>query len=318
MFQFTQSMEIDTKNEEMWIIDRGSPIACPPKLIIISMTTGEILHSHDFPSTVLNQAANFVNDIVIDPDRQFAYMSDVGVGPLPTLHEGGIIVFDRANDVSHRLEHDSMKSEPDGANVTINGEHYDYSGSPTDGIALSPDKSQLYWCPLGGVHLWQMPSADARSPDGVNLDEVIRDLGPKVSLTDGMIMGHKGIYFGAMGFNAVYMWDYKSDMDSQGATLENVKMDTQTRLVQDNVRMIWPDTFAMDGKGWVWSTPNQLPMAFAGQLDFTGNDINFRLSKTYVDDVSYLDDVEDPSNNSNQSCFNLLLLLFASVFSNLM
>ena len=47
-----------------------------------------------FPENVLGYETNFLNDIVVDPvDGMWAYMSDVGIGPV-TGKEGGIIVFD--------------------------------------------------------------------------------------------------------------------------------------------------------------------------------------------------------------------------------
>ena len=47
------------------------------------------MHVHEFPENVLTRDGNCVNDIVIDPDGGYAYMSDVGTGP--ELHPGGII-----------------------------------------------------------------------------------------------------------------------------------------------------------------------------------------------------------------------------------
>ena len=44
---------------------------------------------HEFPDDVLTRDGNFVNDIVIDPDGGYAYMSDVGTGP--DLRPGGIV-----------------------------------------------------------------------------------------------------------------------------------------------------------------------------------------------------------------------------------
>ena len=49
------------------------------------------MHTYQFPDDVLTREGNFVNDIVIDPDGSFAYMSDVGTGPAPDLHHGGIV-----------------------------------------------------------------------------------------------------------------------------------------------------------------------------------------------------------------------------------
>ena len=49
----------------------------------------QILHVREFPDDVLTRDGNFVNDIVIDPDGGYAYMSDVGTGP--DLRPGGIV-----------------------------------------------------------------------------------------------------------------------------------------------------------------------------------------------------------------------------------
>ena len=100
--QFVQSMEIDPKSGWMWVIDAGrknvfspSPMNdCPPKLVIIDLASQTIMRRHIFPNDVLGYETNFVNDIVIDPiNGDWAYMSDVGTGPL-TGNPGGIIVYD--------------------------------------------------------------------------------------------------------------------------------------------------------------------------------------------------------------------------------
>ena len=317
-------MEIDPEANEMWIIDVGrrniwnateATANCPPKLVILDLDNGDIIKAYNFSDNVLSHNKNFVNDIVIDPDSGYAYMTDVGEGPGSPGHRGGIVVYNRRTGEAHRHEHDSMQSEEDGKNITINGEVY-VNDVPSDGIALSADRTQLYYCALGGYHLWQMPASSARD-SSANLDNVVRDLGRKASQTDGMLMGHKHLYFGALSMNAVYQWEHSKDMEYQNTTLASVNMTTQTQLVQNNVSMIWADTFSLDVDGWLWMTVNQLPLFRAGKLDFTGTQPNFAISKIQVDDMSYLEPesrpTTDPSNSATSKvhswCLGLMTLL---------
>jgi len=71
----------------MWIIDTGrrntfsaAPTAnCPPKLVVWDVRKGVLVRSHIFDNNVLAWQGNYVNDIAVDPDGLWAYMSDTGV-----------------------------------------------------------------------------------------------------------------------------------------------------------------------------------------------------------------------------------------------
>jgi hypothetical protein len=96
-------MELDPKTGWMWVIDTGrvnifteDPVNhCPPKLVILdTRNAGAVICQHTFPKAVLSYESNFVNDIVVDPiNGIWAYMSDVGIGPI-TGNQGGIVVYD--------------------------------------------------------------------------------------------------------------------------------------------------------------------------------------------------------------------------------
>ena len=65
------------------------------------------------------------------------------------------------NDDAWRLEHGSMTQEPGGSLLLINGEEFIFD-TPVDGIALTPDGSYLFYCPLSGFLLHKLPTAKAR------------------------------------------------------------------------------------------------------------------------------------------------------------
>lgn len=324
--QFTQSMEIDPEAEEMWIIDAGrrnfwnasdEVNNCPPKLVIIDLNTNMTVHSYTFNSDVFNHTGNHVNDIVIDPDLGYAYMTDTGNGP--TGHKGGIVVYNRNTRRAHRMEHWSMLTEPENMNVTIDGNIFPMD-VPSDGIALSRDKSQLYYCALGAVSLWTMTTRDAQNPPN-DLNDTVRYLGDKPSQSDGLLMGHKNLYYGSLSMDAVHMWEHGVDSESQNATLENVNMTTTTLLNQDSSRMVWADTFSLDAEGWLWVTANRLPLFKERMLSYTGSQPNFYVGKIYVDDLSYLatevGPTTDPSGATNivQNSVLILVLVMSALLN---
>ena len=166
--QYVQSMEI--VGDEMWVLDVGrinifaddpSLISnkCPPKLVILSLRTTKgsgnpaaALLTYNFPDSVASHTASFLNDLVVDPARGIAYISDSGTG--------AIIAFSR-DDLSSRRFADSTTLRNPAYEMVINGITYGTNKitTPVDGIALLPDGSRVVYCVVQGVQLW---SVDAR------------------------------------------------------------------------------------------------------------------------------------------------------------
>ena len=133
----------------------------------------------------------------------------------------------------------------EGANeMEIGGEMYSFN-FPVNGIAHSPDKSQLHYSAIGrslsfsysftsvllfhisdvtfqihfsyyfdsgGYDLYQLPTEIAQQPDVVNISSFVRRVGDKISQGDGMVMGVNSLYYGALAgvfdSSAVY-WPYQ-------------------------------------------------------------------------------------------------------------
>lgn len=151
--QYLQSMEIDKKGI-MWALDVGRvnifgppelvDNRCPPKLITIDVATGKFVdEAYIFPDEVASHTTSFLNDLVVDNDRQIAYISD-------TSGEGGIVVYDRLNRRSRRFTAPEMKPDMSGdidwkiGNVFYPNGSQAFQATPQDGIALSPDGETLY------------------------------------------------------------------------------------------------------------------------------------------------------------------------------
>jgi hypothetical protein len=77
-----------------------------------------------------------LNDIVVDTDRQVAYISDAGTAAL--------VVYDLAAERSRRYADRTTQNDPS-VDVTIKGRERGNSSitTPVDGIALTPDGSRV-------------------------------------------------------------------------------------------------------------------------------------------------------------------------------
>ena len=138
-----------------------------------------------------------------------------------------------------------MLPEEGADEMEIGGEMYEFN-FPVNGIALSPDKTQLHYSAIGrsliipcsfksvllfhifdvtflnicfqfffdlaGYDLYQLPTEIAQQPDVVNISSFVRRVGDKISQGDGMVMGVNNLYYGALAgvfdSSAVY-WPYQ-------------------------------------------------------------------------------------------------------------
>ncbi|XP_011302658.1 protein yellow [Fopius arisanus] len=281
-FQFVQSMEIDPKGR-MWVLDTGrtetmttEPKArCNPRLVILDLeNNGAVLRSIPFPESVTPHNESYLNDIVLDStDGGFAYISDTND------RDPGIIVFSLEKNRSWKVRHDSMKKQKEAEDFFI-GEQRVIKGIPIDGIALSQldaNERFLYYCPLSSYHLYSVSTAGLKDEDISNIDPYIRDVGRKSSQTDGMIMSANGtLYFGLLADDAVALWDSQRDLSFTTG---------QRIIARDHVRMQWPDSFAIDDKGYLWCTTNALHNFMHNKID--PRQVNYRIVRAYIENLSY-------------------------------
>lgn len=273
--QYVQSMEID-RTGTMWIIDVGSINIfdstrvnhCPPKIVLLNVGSGEqVDEPYIFSNSVASHTTNFLNDIVIDNDRQMAYISD-------TSNNGGIIVYDRNKRRAQRFDH-AKSMGPDltaDINWTIAGIHYPqgsagFQGTPEDAIAITPDGTRIYYGALAGLHLY---SLDALILSSFENDEenaswskrvaaTILDHGLKNGPSDGITFTcDNELVFGGLTTASVYSWDaLPSSKNTQSPVV-----DTSQLVANDEINMNWVDTFAWDDNGELWYTANHLNIAF--------------------------------------------------------
>lgn len=242
-FVCVQAMHVDGAGR-LWVLDSGSPgfegpVAGGAKLIHFDTEQNRLESSFVFDPEAA-PAGSYLNDVRIDAERGFAYLSDSGLG--------AIVALDLTTGVAERfLEgHASTKAEP--VRLVIGGEPWvdDTGLSPavhSDGIALSPDGEHIYFQALTGRTLYRVPTAPMREvlrpnrgPEATlagttvyDVDETVENLG-RTFATDAMIMDANGVlYFTAL------------ERDAITARLPSGEL----TVVTSDERLVWPDSFCI-------------------------------------------------------------------------
>jgi hypothetical protein len=261
--QYVQSMEIDLDGV-MWVVDVGRrnfvgftpDNMCPPKMVLIDVASGQVVETFIFPDAAASYTASFLNDIVIDTRTQRAFISDAGTG--------AVVVYDRLGRNAWRFADATTQYDPSYA-FTIEGVAYGNSTfvTPTDGIALTPDRSRVVYCALQGVLLWSVSAAVLGDPTNtlaqVQATQLL--LGAKPSPSDGIVFDCAAtLWFGGLTTSALYAWPF-----SLAGGVSNAEV-----VQADAATLHWVDTFAFDGAGGLYITSNKLDLFLAFTMDFSG------------------------------------------------
>ena len=138
--------EID-RNDVMWILDQGHIAGAPSgpgdeKLVLWDLKANKEIQRYEFTDADSDKKCSFLNDLVVDNDTGFAYITDSGIFCNP-LH-GGLIIYDSKANKARRILDQSLftNNEPHFVfnidNRTVLAKTPMLTGA--DGIALSGDK----------------------------------------------------------------------------------------------------------------------------------------------------------------------------------
>lgn len=251
-----QSVVIDPQ-DRLWILDTGSIKFGPtsyggPKLIGVDLRQNRIFKKILFPQNVA-LPTTYLNDIRFDLRRGRAGMAFItdssDKGP------NGIIVVDLDSGRSWRRlnDHPSTKAEPNFLPI-VEGQpimNRPPNQPPTplklgaDGIAISADGKQLFYCPLASRRLYSV-SVDALANEQLSDAQVaatVVDHGDKGGGADGLESDSQ---------NRVYLTNYEHN-----AILRRQANGMYETLVHDP-RVLWPDTLSVARNGYLYFTANQL------------------------------------------------------------
>ncbi len=250
-----QSVVVDPRNR-LWILDTGRIRFSPavkggPKLVGVDLKTDTVFQTITIPHDVA-LPTTYLNDVRFDLRRGeggMAYITDSS-GENP-----GIIVVDLATGESWRrlTSHESTKPDTN-FRPLVEGRAFlvqPRGGPPSpirvgaDGIAISNDGKELYYCALSSWYLFSVSTdalADGTLSDG-EVAATVKDLGPKMVASDGLESDAE---------NNIYLTAY-----DQNSILRRSPDGTFETLVFDP-RVIWPDTLSLATDGYLYFTANQL------------------------------------------------------------
>lgn len=239
-FICVQSVVVDD-SDTLWVLDpaklRGQPVASSgAKLFRIDLTKNAITKSYVFPSEVA-RPQSYLNDVRIDTNRQFAYVTDSGLG--------GIIVLDLRTGASWRALTDIQEVK-----ANLNAIYFKSTGrmdhiSQSDGIELSQDGKTLYFASLGGNRLYSIPTVVLRNPSisVVQRQSRIELLTDHAVPTDGMVLYHGYLYMANLPEEGI--WEY------------NIATRTGRTLPLSNA-LRWADSFARAADSSIYFTTSQI------------------------------------------------------------
>ena len=200
-----------------------------------------MVQSISFPESVAARKS-YLNDVRIDTERNFAYITESGIGAL--------VVVDLKSGKARKVleKHPSMLADTT-LNIKADGhELVDPSGNKArfnaDGIALSQDLQYLYWKPLTSYKLYRIKTDALRNQALTNaqLSQQIEDLG-KVPACDGMEIDAK---------NNLYLTAFENH------SIVRRTPAGQIELVAQDLRLEWPDSFAFTADNLLYVTTSAI------------------------------------------------------------
>ncbi|XP_045463141.1 protein yellow-like [Harmonia axyridis] len=280
--QSVQSMEIDRQGY-MWVIDGvriNEETQCPAKLLILDLKNhGRMVHRHIFPNEIALAKGGFLNDLVLDDvGGGYAYITD------NSAIDPGLIVYSLKKDRSWKLRDPRMFAEPQAADFIVNGIPTT-NLSPIDGIALSPSRhnkeKELFFCALTGLNLYSIDTSVLRNESMSRSDQWrkrINLIGQKESQSDGLIIDSSGnLYYTLLPLNGIGRWNIKTPIATSEIIFKNDKT------------MIWPDTFAMDEKGYLYVISNNINQFINPNFKVVITDeVKFRIFRYFTGTKSYM------------------------------
>lgn len=254
-FVCVQSVYVD-KEDYLWILDpasiNGSVIANGAKLLKIDIQADSIIQIIYF-NTSIAPSQSYLNDVRVDTEENVAYITDSGIGAL--------IVVDLSTDQSRRLLQNNYSFKAENIQLIINGQTVNFVVH-SDGIALSNDRSYLYYKALTGYNLYRIKTEKLTDTTLTNTElekevEFVIEAFP----CDAMEFdADSNLYFTAIQDNSIYY----------------LTPELEFELAVTDDRLKWPDSFSITKDNEIYVTSSRI-------LFPTGSHGLFKITKTTSD-----------------------------------
>lgn len=246
---FTCVQSVVAHGDNLYVLDPSSPmmegVVGKATLYEFDLATNSLKRSWAFDHKVAPKKS-YLNDLRVDDSHKKIYITDSGLG--------GIVVLDLETGKSRRVLDNHASTKAENVTLLINGKAFIMKGKApkihSDGIALSPDDSRLYYHSLTGYQLYSVPTdfLSDENLSGTKLAEQVESRGVTPA-PDGMIFDSNG---------NLYMADLERNAVAYRTPAGEMKI-----LVQDS-KILWPDTFTIDRDQNLIFTDSLLSRAPAG------------------------------------------------------
>jgi sugar lactone lactonase YvrE len=280
--QAVLGFEID-RNDVMWILDQGHIAGKPSqpgaeKLVLWDIKGNREIQRYEFSDKDSDKNCSFLNDVVVDNDTGFAYITDSGIFCDP-LH-GGLIVYDSKNNRARRVLDRTVFTNDEAGFVFRIDNRPVLEKTPmrtgADGIALTGDKKTLYWTNLTGHALYALDTALLRdfNTTEAELRSAVKRVTTLSSNTDGMTCDRQNnLFMTALELNGVMLRDAKTG---------------EVSTYVSHPEMSWPDTLHWGPDGNLYLTTGHLHLWVDGAMNFDNPAVpNFRIWRIQTDRQSY-------------------------------
>ena len=238
-FYCVQSVYID-ELDYLWILDSGNPglmgiVKNAPKLLKVNLRNNKVINTYRFNDSII-QNNSYLNDVRIDTENNFAYITDSGIG--------AIIVINLSTEEMRKVldSHYSTKAE----DIIINVEDIDISISiHSDGLAISPDNNFIYYQALSSRKLYRINTEVLRNFTSTNIQiESEVEFMCNSGVTDGISFDYNGyLYFTSLEKNAISRW---------------LPRDGNMEILITNSNIKWPDSISITPDLDLYFTTSQL------------------------------------------------------------
>jgi len=244
-FDTLLGIRIDNNNV-LWVIDMGQNLG-KTRLFAFDIATKKEVFRFDFPTDIA-PAGSFIQDLAIDEKNGWVYLADIA--------DPGILALNTKTKEIRRFADETVQAEK--VDMVIDGKLINFGGAPANvainPITLSADENTLYYGAMNGTTWYKVPANLFR--DGANdykISKSIKVAGPK-PVSDGVVTDAKGNH-------------YFTNIQHHG--IDILTAAGELKPLVRNEKIDWADNVALDGKGWIYVTVNQLHKtpAFTGGTD---------------------------------------------------
>jgi len=209
------------------------------KLVKIDLGSNTIRRTYYLAGPTDDQS--YINDVRVDIRTKTAYLTN--------STEGGIVVVDLSTGTARQVLQGTASVTADPSYIlTIDGHPVMKDGAPfrtnSDGIALTPDGSYLYYKPLTDDKLYRIRTDYLRDTmlDASVLASKVEYLG-RYTTTDGMIFDRKGnLYLG----------------DLERYRIVKIDANLRSSVLIEDKRLIWPDSYQVSQDGYLYISCSQI------------------------------------------------------------